>query len=107
MARRHRARDAEELLQLFPKRTQRSIRLLAAAPYPGTILGPPGAGKSVAAFCAHALSSRCSRQLRVINIAAVQPSLIASELFGHARGAFTTAFEATAGRESKLPMNRH
>ncbi len=55
------------------------------------LLGETGTGKDVLAHALHAASSRAAKPLVVFDCSAVAPNLIESELFGHARGAFTGA----------------
>ena len=62
------------------------------------ILGETGTGKESVAHAIHARSQRSSRPMVSVNCAAIQPSLIASELFGHERGAFTGALHQHLGR---------
>lgn len=62
------------------------------------ILGETGTGKESVAHAIHARSQRAPRPMVSVNCAAIQPSLIASELFGHERGAFTGALHQHLGR---------
>lgn len=61
------------------------------------ILGETGTGKEVFAQALHYLSPRAAKPWVPINCGAIPTELIESELFGHARGAYTTAHAARAG----------
>jgi DNA-binding NtrC family response regulator len=62
------------------------------------ILGESGTGKELLATQVHQKSSRSSRPLITVNCAALPPTIIESELFGHEKGAFTGAMEKRKGR---------
>src|SRR4051812_8025466 len=79
----------------------RVLTLVAkVAPTDSTVLinGETGTGKELIARAIHKRSHRSARALVCVNCAAIPPSLIASELFGHEKGAFTGATQRRIGR---------
>lgn len=62
------------------------------------ITGPNGSGKELVAHALHAQSSRGKGPMIEVNCAAIPSELIESELFGHVKGAFTSAIKDKAGR---------
>jgi DNA-binding NtrC family response regulator len=73
------------------------IRQLADSPYPLLIQGESGSGKELVALNLHRCSARAAEPFLTLNCAAFNGELLESQLFGHARGAFTGALEARAG----------
>src|SRR5262249_53572661 len=67
------------------------ISRAAAAPYPVLVEGESGSGKELVARALHRRSPRRDRAYCTVNCAALPDDLVESELFGHARGAFTGA----------------
>ena len=62
------------------------------------ILGENGTGKGVVARALHAVSSRATRPMVIVNSGGVSEGVFESELFGHVRGAFTDAKSDRVGR---------
>ena len=82
--------EAIELLRM-------QIRQLADSPYPVLIEGESGSGKEVTARHLHLCSSRKQQPFLTLNCAAFNGELLESQLFGHAKGAFTGATETKKG----------
>jgi len=80
------------------QRLYRLTRLVAPHPTTVLVVGATGTGKELVARAIHQLSLRASGPWAVVNCAAIPESLLESELFGYARGAFTGAIQAYGGR---------
>ena len=85
--------------------TSKALREILAqiskvAPTDSTVLiqGETRTGKELIARAIHNRSKRANRAFIRVNCAAIPPSLIASELFGHEKGAFTGALQKRLGR---------
>jgi len=74
------------------------VRRFAAADATVLIAGETGTGKNAVAHELHARGARARLPFVTIDCAALSPTLIDAELFGHERGAFTDAVTARAGR---------
>jgi len=77
---------------------QESLSKVAPVNRPVLLMGERGTGKELAAIRLHYLSPRWQEPLVTLNCAALSPSLIESELFGHEKGAFTGASQFRKGR---------
>lgn len=89
----------EELVGSSPAMQQVFKRIALVAPKDACVLitGESGTGKELVARAIHRYSPRCDRPFLPVHIAALNPNLVESELFGHARGAFTGATQARTG----------
>ena len=74
-----------------------SLERLAHSNAAVMILGESGSGKELVAATLHELSSRSARPFIAVNCGAIPEPLLESELFGHARGAFSGAIQAHKG----------
>jgi len=90
----------EEIVGNSPALQQVLIRVAKVAPTDSTVLitGETGTGKELIARAIHKGSKRSDRAFVSVNCAAIPQSLIASELFGHEKGAFTGATGRRLGR---------
>ena len=101
-----RSREAAQASTLVPELVgasaamsdvRKAIARAAGAPFAVLVEGESGVGKELVARAIHHLSARRERRLCDVNCAALPDDLLESELFGHARGAFTGAVTDRAG----------
>jgi len=90
----------EEIVGTSPALKSVLSRISKVAPSDSTVLitGETGTGKELVARAIHRRSDRASRAFVSVNCAAIPRDLIASELFGHEKGAFTGATQQRPGR---------
>src|SRR5882762_9921590 len=90
----------EEIVGSSPALTAVLSRVSKVASSDSTVLitGETGTGKELVARAIHRRSQRASRAFVAVNCAAIPRDLIASELFGHEKGAFTGALQRRLGR---------
>jgi len=90
----------EEIVGASPALQAVLSRISKVAPSNSTVLitGETGTGKELVARAIHRRSNRRSRAFVSVNCAAIPRDLIASELFGHEKGAFTGATQQRVGR---------
>jgi formate hydrogenlyase transcriptional activator len=90
----------EEIVGSSPALCKVLARVARVAPTDSTVLisGETGTGKELIARAIHKRSKRAARAFIRVHCAAIPQSLIASELFGHEKGAFTGALQRRVGR---------
>jgi len=90
----------EEIVGSSPPLQTVVSKILKVAPTDSTVLisGETGTGKELIARAIHRRSQRSSRAFIGVNCASIPSTLIASELFGHEKGAFTGALQRQQGR---------
>jgi PAS domain S-box-containing protein len=90
----------EEIVGSSPALQTALTAVLKVAPTDSTVLitGETGTGKELLARAIHRRSHRASRAFISVNCASIPSTLIASELFGHEKGAFTGALQRRQGR---------
>ncbi len=90
----------EEIVGSSPALKAVLSSIVKVAPTDSTVLitGETGTGKELIARAIHKGSKRAGQAFISVNCAAIPPSLIASELFGHEKGAFTGALQQRRGR---------
>jgi len=95
-----RASMFEEIIGASPALQTVLARVAKVGPTNSTVLitGETGTGKELIARAVHKRSQRSGRAFVSVNCAALAPSLISSELFGHEKGAFTGAAQRRLGR---------
>ena len=76
---------------------RRTIGKIAASKAPILVLGETGTGKELVAREVHRMSPRAREPFVAVNCGAIPPELLASELFGHKKGAFTQAHQDRPG----------
>jgi two-component system nitrogen regulation response regulator GlnG len=93
------AAAGEEFIGVSPAMQQVFKRIALVAPHDACVLitGESGTGKELVARALHRYSARRDRPFLPVHIAALNANLVESELFGHARGAFTGAAQARTG----------
>jgi formate hydrogenlyase transcriptional activator len=90
----------EEIVGSSKALSEIQSQISQVAPTDSTVLiqGETGTGKELIARAIHNRSKRANRAFICVNCAVISPSLIASELFGHEKGAFTGAVQRRLGR---------
>ena len=90
----------ENIIGQSPAMTETFEIVQQVAPTRATVLvtGESGTGKELIARAVHQLSPRAQQPFVAVHCAALAPTLLESELFGHEKGAFTGAYERRVGR---------
>jgi two-component system nitrogen regulation response regulator GlnG len=90
---------SEEMVGRGPAMQAVFKRIALVAPREAAVLitGESGTGKELVARAIHRYSARRDRPFLPVHVAALNPNLVESELFGHTRGAFTGAAQARSG----------
>ncbi len=93
------AAEPEEIVGRSPAMQNVFKRIALVAPRDSCVVisGESGTGKELVARAIHRYSARRNRPFLPVHIAALNPNLVESELFGHTRGAFTGAAQARPG----------
>ncbi|MCY2959092.1 MAG: nitric oxide reductase transcriptional regulator NorR [Planctomycetota bacterium] len=77
---------------------RREVELVGGSDFPVLVTGETGVGKEIVVRTLHLQSRRAEKPLVYVNCAALPESVVESELFGHAKGAFTGADRARPGK---------
>ena len=77
---------------------RREVELVGGSEFPVLVTGETGVGKEIVVRTLHLQSRRADKPLVYVNCAALPESVVESELFGHAKGAFTGADRARPGK---------
>ncbi|MEI7688168.1 MAG: sigma-54 dependent transcriptional regulator, partial [Planctomycetota bacterium] len=93
------AGPSDDMVGVGPAMQNVFKRIALVAPREACVLitGESGAGKELVAHAIHRFSSRRDRPFLPVHVAALNPSLVESELFGHIKGAFTGAAQSREG----------
>ena len=95
----HTSDELSELRGATPnmRRLMAQVMRVARTPVPVLLIGESGTGKELVARAIHEHSKRACKPIVTVDCGALSPTLVASELFGHERGAFTGADRQHSG----------